>query len=57
MFCGTFFRWLSVGLLWLATGLALPAWAVDQIHRVRRRQHRPGLTHKIAGNCGLTLRV
>ena len=49
MFCGTFFRWLSVGLLWLATGLALPAWAADQIHRVRRRQHHPGLTHEIAG--------
>ena len=30
MFRGTFLRWLSVGLLWLATGSALPA-AAEQI--------------------------
>jgi hypothetical protein len=31
MFRRTFFRWLGIGLLWLVTGLALPAWAADQI--------------------------
>ena len=31
MFRKTLSRWLGVSLLWLATGLALPAWAADQI--------------------------
>jgi len=31
MFRGTLFRWLGAGLLWLATGLALPTWAAEQI--------------------------
>lgn len=31
MFRGTFLRWLAIGLLWLATGLVLPTWAVDQV--------------------------
>ena len=31
MFRRTLLRWLGIGLLWLATGLILPAWAADQI--------------------------
>lgn len=31
MFRKTLSRWLGVSLLWLATGLALPAWVADQI--------------------------
>ncbi|MBL8253455.1 MAG: molybdate ABC transporter substrate-binding protein, partial [Candidatus Competibacter sp.] len=31
MFRGTWFRWLGIGLLWLATGLALPVQAAEQV--------------------------
>ena len=31
MFRRTLLRWPRIGLLWLAIGLALPAWAADQI--------------------------